>query len=575
MQRASLFGAWSHRTQPVGLLDRYIATTTNAMNLSRPKNADRRITPARVFLAVNVAGLCLVALWFRCRSLENIPGTNADEAWYGVKALRLLWGQEFCLRTPTRNAMNLFFYGPIVLLHTWFPPSIRLLRSVALVSGLAALAINWELCRRVFDRRTALISTVILALLPINIAYSRFAWDTSQTLVFTLVVLYCSLAAVRFRRHRGRWLAAAGIAQIAAVLVHPTNIIMGSVIVVAVCLRLRSRDLSPSVWKRVVSRRAVGVSALIFVMLLLWAINVTKTRGPSQVGKRFSSVEELVDPKGVPNFAVLYPRLLSGGTIYRYIPGSQSWSQWPNPDGADGLGIDVVLFWCLLAAAVVGVLQQRPNGRLRWEDRALVAAWGLTVIAFWLLAGPRAMVPGVERNSLCLLAPTVILAARGASRCRAVSPAVWRSFLVIGSLAGWFLLADFQEHYFGVFERTGGRSEQTFRTAEVEPKQAALQIILEHRRPGTTWIVVSEWWNYWPIEYFAMVEKDVRVVNPKEAEMAAGFDEALRQGRVWCVEFSGSDGLRHARQMLDRHEVREWQVEDFGSHPLLSVLHGE
>lgn len=557
---------------------------TDAMNLPNPKTARRRITPAQVFLAVNVAGLCLVALWFRCRSLENIPGTNGDEAWYGVKALRLLWGQEFCLQTPTRNPMNPFFYGPIVLLHTCFPPSIRLLRSVALVSGLAALAINWVLCRRVFDRRTAHLSTVILALLPINIAYSRFAWDTSQTLASTLVVLYCSLAAVRFRRHRGRWLAAAVIAEIAAVLVHPTNIILGSVIVVAVGLRLRPRDLRPSVWKQVLSRRTVGFAAMIVAVLLLWTINVTKTRGPSQVGKRFSSLEELVDPKGVPNFAVLYPRLLSGGTIYRYIAGSQSWLQWPNREDADGPGIDVVLFWCLLAAAIVGVLKRRPNGRIRWEDRALVSAWGLTVVAFWLLAGPRALVPGVERSSLCLLAPTVILAARGASRLHTVSPAAWRSSLAIAVLAGWFVLADFREHYFGLIERTGGRSEQTFRTAEVEPKQAALQIILEHRRPGTTWIVVSEWWNYWPIEYFAMVEEDIRVVNPRmvnpkaaemEAEMPAGFDEALRQGRVWCVEFSGSEGLRQARQMFHRHDVRQWQVEDFGSHPLLYVLHGE
>ncbi|MEE8451687.1 MAG: glycosyltransferase family 39 protein [Thermoguttaceae bacterium] len=545
------------------------------MNLPHPKTTDRRITPAQIFLAINVAGLCLVALWFRCRSLENIPGTNGDEAWYGVKALRLLWGEEFCLRTPTQNPMNPFFYGPIVLLNTCFPPSIRLLRGVALVSGLAALAINWVLCRRVFDQRTAHLSTVILALLPINIAYSRFAWDTSQTLASTLLVLYCSLGAVRFRRHRVRWLAAAGIAQIAAVLVHPTNILMGSVIIVAVCLRLRRRDLRPSALKRFLSRRTVGVSALIFAVLLLWVVNVTKTRGPSQVGKRFSSLGELLDPRGVPDFAVLYPRLFSGGTIYRYIPGSQSWSEWPNGEGADGLGVDVVLFWCLLSAAVVGVLRRRPNGRIRWEDRALVSAWGLTVIAFWLLAGPRAMVPGVERNSLCLLAPTVILAARGASRFRAVSPAAWGSFLVIASLGGWFVLADFREHYFNEFEQTGGRSEQTFRTAEVEPKQAALQIILEHRRPGTTWIVASEWWNYWPIEYFAMVEEDIRVVNPKDAEMAAGFDEALGQGRVWCVEFSGSDGLRQARRMFDRHEVQEWQVEDFGSRPLLSVLHGE
>ena len=545
------------------------------MRLPDASTPRRRVTAAEVFLAVNLVALLLAALWLRCCSLENIPGTNGDEAWYGVKALRLLWGQEFRLQTPTRNPLNPLFYGPIVLLHTCFSPSIRLLRSVALFSGLAALAINWLLCRRVFDRRTATISTVGMALLPINIAYSRFAWDTSQTLLVTLAVLYLSLAAVRFRRHSGRWIAAAIVVEIAAVLVHPTNIISGSAIFVALVIRLRRRDLKPAALIRRINRRAVGCALLIAIALLLWVVNVTKTRGPSRVGKRFSSLEELFHPEGVPGFAVLYPRLFSGGTVYRYIPGSHAWLEWPNREGTDGLGADVVLFWFMLPAAVLFVLRPHPKGRIRWEDRALVATWALTVAGFWLLAGPRAMVPGIERSSLCLLAPTAILASRGVSLCYGMSPRWLRVVLACSTLLGWVAVADFHQQYFDVFKRTGGRSEQTFRTAAVEPKQAALQIVLQHRKPGTTWIVAAQWWNYWPVKYSAMVEDDVRVVNPNEARKEAGFDLALSEGRVWCVEFCDSKDLRQARAMFEGLNVRQWQVDDYGGRPVLCVLQGE
>ncbi|KKK54903.1 hypothetical protein LCGC14_3079970, partial [marine sediment metagenome] len=291
-----------------------------------------------------------------------------------------------------------------------------------------------------------------------------------------------------------------------------------------------------------INRRAIGCALLIAIGLLLWAFNVTKTRGPSRVGKRFSSLEELFHPEGVPGFAVLYPRLFSGGTVYRYIPGSHAWLEWPNREwpsreGTDGLGADGVLFWCILPLAVLLILRPSPKGRIRWEDRALVATWALTVAAFWLLAGPRAMVPGIERNALCLLAPTAILASRGVGRCYGMSPRWLRVVLACSTLIGWFAVADFHRHYFDVLTRTGGRSEQTFRTAQVEPKQAALQIVLQHRKPGTTWIVASQWWNYWPIQYFAMVEDDVRVANPNEAQTEAGFELALSEGREAAMPF--------------------------------------
>jgi 4-amino-4-deoxy-L-arabinose transferase-like glycosyltransferase len=69
--------------------------------------------------------------------------------------------------TPSGNPLNPFFLLPLAALHIFLPPSIAALRLIPLASGLAALGLNYVLCGRAFDRRTAIVSTWILALLPI------------------------------------------------------------------------------------------------------------------------------------------------------------------------------------------------------------------------------------------------------------------------------------------------------------------------------------------------------------------------------------------------------------------------
>ena len=61
--------------------------------------------------------------------------------------MRLLHGQEVEWRTPNGNPINPFFFLPALALHAIWPPSIVLLRLVPLASGLAALALNYWLCR--------------------------------------------------------------------------------------------------------------------------------------------------------------------------------------------------------------------------------------------------------------------------------------------------------------------------------------------------------------------------------------------------------------------------------------------
>ncbi len=487
-------------------------------------------------LIVNLAALGALALWFRCRALGNIPGLNGDEAWYGVTAWEILHQGKWLVQTPTGNALNPFFFGPLLLLQACCKPSIVLLRIVATASGVAALGLNWWLCRWVFDRRTAAISTLALAVLPIDIAYSRFAWDASQSLLATLPVLYFSLAAVRFPARQDQFTAAAIVALLAAVLVHPTNVFAGAAIAAGLAVRWRQFQANP---------RRLAVLALAALALILWAANLVRMQGNVGGDGLLGHLDQLVHPRVNPHAVVLYANLFCGETVYQYISGAHSWLP---------CEVGLALVWAVLLAAAWRLWQWGTTA-----DRVLVAAWLLQWLGFVVLAGPEGMLPGQERYAICLIAPAVILAARGAAAWWSGAGRPRTAVAVLALAAGWFVTADFQQHYFRFIEQTGGRAHRTFRTAAVEPKQAALDYILKHRTAGVTWIVADSWWSYWPLRYLSLAEQDVRVVDERDAASQPELALARAEGRAWHVRFH------------DWAPSSGEQILDYSGRPVLSV----
>ena len=301
--------------------------------------ASPRVSLTSVLLAANIAALVAVAIVFRCRFLSNIPGLNGDEAWYGVAAWEMLHGENFSPRTPTGNLLNPLMFIPAVLLHACFRPSVLLLRIVPLCSGLAALAVNWWMCRRIFDRSTAVVSTLILALLPIDIAYSRFAWDASQSLLATLPVWLFSLAAVRFPARRDAATAAAIACLVPAILVHPTNIFAAAAIAASMATGWRQ-------WR--LDRRRLVFLAIAALALVVWGTCLLKAKAGGHLTDR---LRELVLPGEHPHFTILYANLFSGETVYEYIAGSHSLLRWPALGSWGQIGIGVVLVWTILLAS--------------------------------------------------------------------------------------------------------------------------------------------------------------------------------------------------------------------------------
>ncbi|NIL97352.1 MAG: hypothetical protein GTO53_07120 [Planctomycetales bacterium] len=455
--------------------------------------------------------LLAVAVFFRLWRLDHVPGVNGDEAWMGVQALRWLDGQGITWRTPTGNPINTFHFLPQALLHAVAPPSITLLRTPVLVSGLLALIVNYLMCRQAFDRSLAALSTLLLALLPVNIAYSRFAWDASQSVLFTLPVIYASLLALRQPQRRIRWLLLAALCQSAAILVHPTNVFVAPLPVLAAGIVFR-RPLAASLsaarteWR---CRLIWLTGGLVLVAGLFWW-------GPwIQLAAR-----RLISPAHYGAFVGNYLDLFSGTTVFRFLTGAQH---------ATGL--------YRLAAGGVFVFAAWGLWRQGWaciQRRLLLIGGGVSTGAFFLFAGPQAAAAGNERYAICLIAPGALLLSLGLHWwCRQ------RALVGIGVClaAGWLLLASFYIHYFRFVQETGGKAQQTFRTARIEPKRAVARYLQTAAQdpPGLI-AVTTEWWNYWPLAYFTFGDGAIRVVATAGGDAAFGQTPALPASVPWLEE---------------------------------------
>ncbi len=517
----------------------------------------------RPYLAAGcvLALLLGTAVLFRIDGLGNVPGVNGDEAWMGVQAESLLHGESVQWRTPTGNLLNPFHFAPQVVLHAVGEPSIARLRTTALVSSLLAIGLNFWLASRVFDLRVAILSSALLTLLPINIAYARFAWDASQSVLFTLPVVYLPLLALRERRLK-YWLLAA-ICFVAALLVHPTNIFVAPMLLAPVVVAVGPR--AAATWRH--GEHRLRLVALMGIVCVVTMVSAVLLRSWLQVaaGRMFDLAQWRA-------FSVLYLDFLSGTTIYRFVSGTSDGSDWAAAVGR-------LLVLGVLCAAGVGFARQWKNRDSRKPSLWGPVLWGYAVslLGFFLIAGPEAIQPHYERYAMVLIPGLVVLVSVGLQGwlfpSGARSAAVFRwSALAVAAL--W--LTTFHLNYLSSIRATGGESHLAFRTAGVDPKEAALREIVasgDGRSPIV--IVAGQWWNYWPLKYLAYRYPHVEVIGLDQAEqLAAELVADDRSDRIWFVEFHGSPQQLAVQAQLrsSGFEVHETTFNDYGGAPVVGVL---
>lgn len=513
------------------------------------------------------AAACVLALLlgtavlFRIDGLGNVPGVNGDEAWMGVQAESLLHGEPVQWRTPTGNLLNPFHFAPQVLLHAVGEPSIALLRTTALVSSLLAIGLNFCLARRVFNVRVAILSSALLTLLPINIAYARFAWDASQSVLFTLPVVYLPLLALRERR-RKYWLLAV-VCFIAALLVHPTNIFVAPMLLAPLAVACGPRVTAT--WRHAEHRpRMIAIMGMLCVVTIFGAL-LLRSWVQVAAGRMFDLAQWR-------EFSVLYLDFLSGATIYQFVSGASDGSDWAAVTGR-------LLALGVLFAAGVGFARQWKGSGSRQQSLwgSLLLGYAVSMLGFFLVAGPEAIQPHFERYAMVLIAGVVALVSVGLqvwlfpSGARSATVLRW-SALALAAL--W--LMSFRGYYLASIHATGGESHWAFRTASVDPKEAALREIVascDGRSPIV--VVAGQWWNHWPLKYLAYRYPQVEVIGLDQAEqLAAELAPGDRSGRIWFVEFHGSPQQLAVQSRLrsSGFEIHETTFNDYGGTPVVGVL---
>jgi len=502
-------------------------------------------------LAIGVIG---VSLFFRVVDLENVPGINADEAVIAILVMNVADGDFSRIRTGTGNVFNPIHHGLVLFVHALAGPGPFPLRLPALISGVACVLAAWVLLSRVVDRRVALIASVMISVLPLHIAYSRLSQSPSATPLMSLI---CVFFAIRLNGIKTL------IAFLFTIWVHPTNVFLLPILAAPFAearIRLAKKltgDDRTAAMRRWLGEAVVGLFA---VAAALVAVSPRSAR----IGARMlqDSVESAVDPMSAIRFLGLYGDLLSGSTIYTYFTGS-------DPD----LQLHRAAFWLVfLPVLVLGVRKLYRAGESRWLS--LTVGLGLSLIAFYLFGGIRAISPHHERWAAFLTVPSCLVFAACLGSLGENGRAR-RFALTVSLLLAIGLLGSFQAHYFSGMRSAHGQ-HRTFRTGAVEPKQQALAKIDELRdRRRSTVVVAGDYWTYWPLRYLSRNRRDieVEVYEPERySDYAAQIGPAAPlpdDAEIFYVVFAGSP-LDHRLGMLripaDRVEIR-----GFSEKPVLRI----
>ena len=421
-----------------------------------------------------------------------------------------------------------------------------------------------------FGRRLAIISTTLLAVLPIDVAYSRIAWDASQSLLATLPCVYLPLWAIVNPRLKARLSIATAVALLIAIMVHPTNLFIAPLAIVCLAFAWRA-TFTPRI-------RPVAAGGAVLIGLSVVATLYAAVRWFPE------SVARIANPQQYTAFLASFGRLFSGATVYEYFSGAVRPAASAAVDG-NSLRWDCVPYdaaaWIIGGWLTWGFV--RELRRKRPELIYLSAGWAVSLFGFFLVAGPGGLAPNFERYALWTIAPAAAAASIAIEgwqrRCGR-----WAVFSTAAALAlGWLMLFGFQTNCLDFMRQTGGRSHRTFRTSAVEPKQAAMAAILAQREPEqAVRIVTSEWWIYWPMRYLSFGIQSKDGLSPVSVELRTIEEEqtvlsefaTAHDGRVWFVEFTATracDTLRNTARAIQQ-SLRETRINDFAGQPILSLF---
>ena len=486
---------------------------------------------------VNVLIICTLffSLLLRIIWLENIPGINADEAWYGIIALNIISGDYSQLVTPSGNLLNPFYILPVIILHFLFAPSFLLLRVTSLLSGILLIIFTYFAIKDLQNKKMALVVAIFIATLPLNIAYSRFGWDTSQTVLISCVVIYALL--------KSNWILLV-FSTLAAVMIHPTNIGLFIFSLLFIFISKLS-EAQYSKEKKVLSILFSSIVLLIFTAIIYisplsnWLPSITAV------------ISRMVNIQEMGNFLLNFSRLITGGVVYEYITGVKSSLYTSAIDTMFTIGLVFMMAFLIFKSYKVN------NVKIFSFSCSFVLMLGIWYVSFSSFP----LQPGSERYSLFLLYPFVLCVGYF---LQMVSEYIHYRKLIIGSLIiGNLIMMGFVKNYFIQIYDTGGESQLTFRTNYIEPKKMVFNKVNEEKSKDKVSVIASQWWNAQPLMYLGYNDKQFNVIESyKMQELILSEDED-----IFVSTFVGDELDENMKNKYAYNIENAWVFNTFANEP--------
>ena len=523
-----------------------------------------RPRPGPTVLTAAVTGVFVTAFLLRVIDLNSVPGFNADEAWYGVQIQRLQASLPVIVRAPSgRVSSDVFLALVLAPVQLLTGPSIWALRLPAVVAGLLTVALAFTGLRVAWGRTVALSTALILACLPVTIAYSRFGWDPS--LLGPLVVMVIAFAG------RGAWPAAMAVLA-AAVMVHPTAIFLLP-LVWGLMLGV-DRDRAGEFRPAPLLRWAVPAGASVGLLLLSQLLG-----GPRQSVGFSAILDRLTHLEEITAFATGLFAVFSGRSVHDYLVSTAEPALgWVVLERV-ALGVSLVV----MITGLVGAIMRR-NGR----DVGLLLGTGASLSLLYVLSGAAGVTPEQSRYVLYSV-PAVVLSFVVALRHTALLVrrghqwSTWpgrfvrsRSAPIAAVLAlSIGLLAVSTAGYLQPLRQRGSTTHEAFLTAPVDPKQQVWDIVSARTGTAPTTVYCADWWICYPLQYFAGTsEKSVRIksfpireVHSRSPASAASF-AVVRTGSTSDAVIT--ERLRERRSPSG--SPRRWFVQDGQGRPAYTVI---
>ncbi len=304
-------------------------------------------------------------------------------------------GEPFEARTPSGNPLTPFQAPVLLPLIALFGPSLGVIRAASVFAGLAAIVLTCRLGTRALDQTTALIAAALLAVLPYAITQSRTGYDGSQTVLYSVLLMY---AAFRVRT------VAVVVLLALSYYVHPTNLFAAPCVLAVYGVRLLGQDAGSRPGRPGLALRMAALAGVVGVLGLLTFLKPGAQQSAALYGVGL----------GAPHDPILF--LLRLGRLFLAS------GRVPRP------AVDVA-FWSVVVGLVAFGLPALIRQR-QWDRVALVASVPVGALGLFVVGGSNILQPGMVRYGLFLLVPSA-LAAGCLIRASLIGPTVgWRRAMV-------------------------------------------------------------------------------------------------------------------------------------------------